>query len=176
MPHRQQGLSLLELVVVISIIALLLMAAIDRLWVLQKDAEGVAMEQVLGSLRSALGMKFALYLVNNDVAGIRDLAGSNPMDVLAEAPKNYIGALKVANPESIPGGTWYFDLQRRILIYRVRNQDYFTGGLGSPARAGFVIRVVYRNHNLRGVSDRSPNEIAGATLVAVAPYRWGRSD
>ncbi|MHB8453794.1 MAG: prepilin-type N-terminal cleavage/methylation domain-containing protein [Acidiferrobacterales bacterium] len=166
---RQRGFSLFELVVVIAIIALLLAVAIDRLWALQADAEQVAMEQVLGSLRSALGMNVALCLVNDDSAGIAALAGSNPMDRLERTPKNYLGAVSGTDPAHIPGGTWYFDLRSKTLVYRVRNADRFRGGLGGePARAAFTIQLVY------GV--RSPGEarrpIVGADLVAVAPYRW----
>lgn len=163
--RRERGFTLLELVVVITVIAVLLMVAIDRLWVLQKEAEATAMEQVLGSLRSALGMKVAEDLVNDDVADLRRLAGSNPMRELAQTPKNYLGAFDGVNPASIPGGHWYFDRHSRMLIYRVRNRDYFSGGLGSPPRAGFTIRVAQARH-ARG-------EAVGAVLVAVAPYHWG---
>ncbi len=98
------------------------------------------MEQVLGTLRSALGMKVANDLVNDDITDLRRLAGSNPMRELAQTPKNYLGAFDGVNPASIPGGHWYFDRHSRMLIYRVRNRDYFSGGLGMPPRAGFTIR------------------------------------
>jgi len=165
--RRGSGFSLLELVVVIAIISALLAFAITRLWPLQVDAERVAMEQVLGSLRSALGIKVADYFVRNDVAGVRSLTGTNPMDRLSEVPKNYLGALSGANPGSIEGGSWYFDVPGKALVYRVRNQDYFRGGAGPPAQARFTIKVVYEE---RGRSGR--NEIAGVTLGAMEPYSW----
>lgn len=175
LPHtgcrRGSGFSLLELVVVIAIISVLLVMAITRLWALQVDAERVAMEQVLGSLRSAIGIKVADYFVRNDVAGVRSLTGTNPMDRLSEVPKNYIGALSGANPDTIEGGSWYFDVPGKVLVYRVRNQDYFSGGVGPPARARFTIRVVYEE---RGRNGR--NEVAGVTLVALEPYTWIRKD
>ena len=164
------GFSLLELVVVIAIISVLLAVAIVKLWPLQVEAERVAMEQVLGSLRSALGIKVADYFVRNDVAGVRSLTDTNPMDRLSELPKNYLGALDGANPGSIEGGSWYFDIPGKTLVYQVRNQDYFRGGAGSPARARFTIRVVYEE---RG---RGRNEIAGVTLDALEPYRWIQKD
>ncbi|MHB8347679.1 MAG: prepilin-type N-terminal cleavage/methylation domain-containing protein [Acidiferrobacterales bacterium] len=163
--RREQGFTLLELVVVIAVIAVLLTVVIDRLWIVQKEAEATAMEQVLGTLRSALGMKVASDLVNDDIADLHRLAGSNPMQVLAQTPRNYLGAFNGVNPASIPGGHWYFDRHSRMLIYRVRNRDYFSGGLGSPARAGFTIRIAQARH-VRG-------EPVGAMLVAVTPYRWG---
>ncbi len=164
------GFSLLELVVVIAIIATLSVAVMSRLWQVQVDAEQVAMEQVLGTLRSALGIKVASYFVQNDMAGIRTLLGTNPMDRLSEVPKNYLGALTGADPDTIAGGSWYFDASSRVLVYRVRNQDYFRGGLGAPARARFTIRVVYEERS------RGRNEIAGVTLVALEPYTWVQKD
>ena len=162
---RERGITLLELVVVIAVIALLLTVAIGHLWVLQKEAEATAMEQVLGTLRSALGMKVASDLVNDDIADLRRLAGSNPMRELAQTPKNYLGVFDGVNPASIPGGHWYFDRRSRMLIYRVRNRDYFSGGLGMPPRAGFTIRIAQAQH--------THGQAVGAVLVAVAPYRWG---
>ena len=162
---RERGFTLLELVVVIAVIALMLMVAIGHLWVLQKEAEATAMEQVLGTLRSALGMKVANDLVNDDITDLRRLAGSNPMRELAQTPKNYLGAFDGVNPASIPGGHWYFDRHSRMLIYRVRNRDYFSGGLGMPPRAGFTIRIAQAQH--------PHGQAVGAVLVAVAPYRWG---
>ena len=165
------GFSLLELVVVIAIISVLLAVAIVKLWPLQVEAERVAMEHVLGSLRSALGIKVADYFVRNDVAGVRSLTDTNPMDRLSEVPKNYLGALDGANPGSIEGGSWYFDVPGKVLVYQVRNRDYFQGGVGPPARARFMIRVVYEE---RGRGGR--NEIAGVTLDALEPYRWIPTD
>lgn len=161
---------MLELVVVIAIISVLLVIAVTKLWPLQAEAEKVAMEQVVGSLRSALGIKVADYFLRNDLAGVRSLIDTNPMDRLSEVPKNYLGALSGANPDSIAAGSWYFDVPGRVLVYRVRNQDYFRGGLGQPARARFTIRVVYEER------ERGKNEIAGVTLTAVEPYTWTQKE
>lgn len=169
--RRGSGFSLLELVVVIAIISVLLVLAITRLWPLQVEAERVAMEQVLGSLRSALGIKVADYFVRDDVAGVRSLTGTNPMDRLSEVPRNYLGALSGANPDSIEGGSWYFDVPGKVLVYRVRNQDYFRGGVGPPAQARFKIQVVYEERGRGG-----KNEVAGVTLVALEPYTWIQKD
>ncbi len=170
--RRGSGFSSLELVVVILIISILLVIAIAKLWTLQVDAERVAMDQVVGSLRSAIGIDVASYLVVGDLAGLRSLDGSNPMDRLAQVPKNYLGTLNAINPADMVGGAWYFDTQNKTLVYQVRNQDYFRGGFGKPARVRFKLEVVYEARGQRGVGGVNENEIAGATLVALDPYEW----
>jgi general secretion pathway protein G len=165
--RHSRGFSLLELAVVVSIIAVLATVALARLWALQVDAERVAMEQVLGILRSAIGMKVAESVVRNRVASIADLEGSNPMDLLAETPGNYLGVLNGANPASIDRGNWYFDATDRVLVYRVRNEANFTSALGAPARARFMVRVV------RGVPERGrPALIEGVRLAPLESYKW----
>lgn len=166
------GFSLLELVVVITIISILLVVAIAKLWAVQVDAERVAMDEVVGGLRSAIGIDVASYLVTGDFAGLQKLEGTNPMDRLAQVPKNYLGTLNGINPADMVGGAWYFDTQNKTLVYQVRNQDYFRGGFGKPARVRFKLQVVYEARGQRGVDGMNENEIAGATLVALDPYEW----
>lgn len=177
-PHSDRrhgsGFSLLELVVVIAIISVLLVFAATRLWPLQVEAEQVAMEQVVGSLRSALGINVAMHLVTGDMAGIRSLEGSNPMDRLAEVPRNYLGALN-GKPAGT-GGAWYFDSRSRALVYRVRNADYFRGGAGSPAQARFAVQLVYEDRNPSQVAGSNRQEVVGARFVALEPYTWVQPD
>lgn len=166
------GFSLLELVVVIAIISVLLMVAVERLWGLQVDAERTAMEQVVGSLQSAVGIKLAKHWVDEDFTGIRSLAGSNPMDQLAEQPRNYLGIRRPAEIAGTARAVWYFDPERRELVYVVKNEDYFRGGSGPPAQARFVIEVLY------GAPPRKAGgkpEVQGVRLAAVAPYSWTKS-
>jgi general secretion pathway protein G len=170
--RRGSGFSLLELVAVIAIISVLLVVAVDRLWELQVDAERAAMEQVVGSLQSAVGIKLAMYWVDEDFKGIQGLAGSNPMDQLAEVPRNYLGIRRATEIAATEGAVWYFDAERRVLAYRVKNTDYFRGGFGPPPEARFVIEVLY------GASPRKSGgkpEVQGVRLATVAPYHWTKA-
>lgn len=167
-----RGFSLLELVVVIAIIAILGTVAVSRLWGLQADAEKAAMEQVLGSLRSAIGIKFADHYAVADMAGLRALEGSNPMDRLSETPKNYLGAAADLNPAASDGGVWYFDTAARVLVYQVRNADYFQGGVGSPPRVRFAVRLIYETGRRKGSLGQTTGSVVGAQLVALDPYNW----
>lgn len=168
------GFSLLELIVVIVIISVLLVVAISRLLALQVDAERVTMESVAGTLRSSLGMKVAESIVKGKVAELRGYADSNPMALLAEVPRNYLGELDGVDPAKLEDGNWYYDKRAKTLVYLVRNKGFFTGGLPDPPRARFVASLVYSDKNGNGAFDAGVDVIEGLRLSAVEPYSWSR--
>ena len=168
------GFTLLELVIVITIISVLLVIAVSRLLALQVDAERVAMNTVVGVLRSAIGIKVAESIVRQDIGGLPSLAGSNPMDRLAELPSNYLGEKDGVDPATLEDGNWYFDTGSGTLVYLVRNKGYFTGGLQNPPRARFAIRIVYTDRNGNGVFDVGVEAIEGLRLAVLEPYAWTR--
>lgn len=172
--HCNRGFSLLELVIVIVIISVLLVLAISRLLALQVDAERVTMETVAGTLRSALGMKVAESIVRSKVADLNLLEGSNPMYLLAEPPRNYLGEKDGVDPATLEDGNWYFDKRAKQLVYLVRNKGFFSGGLPNPPRAGFAVRLVYSDRNGNGVFDRGTDVVEGLRLSPVEPYFWSR--
>jgi prepilin-type N-terminal cleavage/methylation domain-containing protein len=174
-PDPARGFSLLELVVVIAIISLLMVVAIQRLMAMRVDAERVAMEVVLGALRSAIGIRVAESIVKHDMAALRALDGSNPMDRLSEVPKNYLGELDNPNPAALENGNWYFDRSSRALVYLPQHAGYFAGGLPEPPRARFAIKLVYTDKNKNGVWDAGAEAIEGLRLTALEPYRWLKS-
>lgn len=164
---KDNGFSVLELIVVVTVIGILATFAVDRLWAVQIDAENTAMENVVGSLRSALGMKVAQYIAKSDINGLKSLEGGNPMEELVEPPKNYVGAITNPDPASVAGGNWYFDANAKALVYRVHNADSFSSKLGMPARARFGVQLVYQ------AQDKNVNpHVVGVRLVALEPYRW----
>lgn len=176
-PHRdragrQQGFSLLELVLVISIIGLLFVLAIDRLLILRVEAERTAMEQVLGGLRSAMSIDIAGKIAGNDIPAIAEAEGTNPMLWLSERPENYIGLKIEADPADVKPGQWYFDQYYGYLIYRVINAEYFQGGLNGAAVARFRVELDYTDIDDDGKYHADIDEIHGLRLAAVEPYKW----
>jgi general secretion pathway protein G len=152
----------------------LLVLAISRLLALMVDAERVTMETVAGTLRSAIGMKVAEGIVKSKLAELTAFEGSNPMALLAETPRNYLGELDGADPAKLEDGNWYFDKRDKTLVYLVRNKGFFVGGQANPPRARFAVRLVYSDRNGNGVFDAGADEIQGLRLGPTEPYSWSR--
>lgn len=171
-----RGFSLLELVVVIVLISFLMALVMSRLLGLQAEAERVAVETVVGALRSAVGMKVAEHILRQDFAGLRALEGSNPMDRLAELPTNYLGVLSRPDPKRLEDGNWYFDAIEQNLVYLVRNKTQFTGGVDDPPRARFVIRLAFADKNKNGRFDADTEAVEGLQLSPREPYVWKRTE
>lgn len=166
---KQRGFTFLELVVVIAVISVLAVAALNHYYKLLVDVERTSMEHDLGVMRSAIGMQVAGHYVTGNMVGLKKLVGSNPMDLLAEKPNNYIGVLGQIRLDDIDKGQWFYDRKEGVLIYLVRNQLYFETELNPPVRARFKILPVYSD---RAGGDR--NYISGLTLKALEPFRWLR--
>ena len=168
--HR--GFSLIELLVVVLIVSILMVVAISRLLALQVDAERVVMESTVGAVRSALGIKVAELIVKQKVSALPAYESKNPMSLLAEVPKNYLGEMEATDPHALEKGSWYFDKPSQALVYLVDNTGYFSGGVDDPPRARFKFRVVYTDTNGNGVFDNGVDPIEGLRLAAIESYKW----
>ena len=168
---KQRGFTLLELAVVVTIISVLAVFALNYYYKLLVDVERTSMEHNLGVMRSAISMQFAGYYVAGNMAGLKDLVGSNPMDLLAEKPSNYLGVISHYKFEDIEKGSWFYDSKEQTLLYLVRNQLYFETDLAEPARARFKIYPVYSDRAKEGSKIKY---LSGLTLKEMAPYRWLR--
>ena len=160
--NKIRGFSLFELVVALTIIGVLIAIAIGKLPAWQAMAERSAMESVAGSLRSALGIKLASYIVGNDMAGVRALQASNPMDQLVRVPENFVGTRSTAETADVEGGQWYFDAPARELVYRVRDAGFFKAPPAVPAEVRYAVQLVW--------GDR--RNIEGVELIEVKSYVW----
>ena len=168
---KQRGFTFLELAVVITVISALAMVALNYYYKLLVDIERTAMEQDLGAIRTAISMQVVGHFSAGKMSDLKKLVDSNPMDLLAEKPENYLGVISHYTLEEIEKGNWFYDSQAQILIYLVRNQVYFETDLKEPARAQFKILPKYSDKKQRFGSKK---EITGLTLKELEPYRWLR--
>lgn len=174
--RARRGFTLIELAVVVCIVALLAAAFLSRAVFYQEQAEKVASEQIIGTLRSALHLRIADLLLHGKTTDIARLADQNPMDWLAEKPKNYVGEFYTPKPDMIAAGNWYFDLQSKNLIYVVNNRGHLHTAAGEGNKLRFKAKLV-RNLNVASASatnasNPADNSIEGIVLEPVISYRW----
>ena len=168
---RQQGFTLLELVLVILIISIMGLIAIDRLLNYRVDAERAMIQTVVGNIRSGLGLEIARRVARDQIDTINQLEGSNPIELLAQPPSNYIG--EIDNESQVNrNGVWYFDTSSSALVYRVQFGDYFQTRLPGPPRVRHRIRLVYTDNNRNDRFDYGIDPVTGLDLVPLENYQW----
>lgn len=167
----EAGFSLLELVVVIIIIGILLVTALNRLLPYLDEAERVSVLTVESQLKNTLVMEAAQRIVRGQYASIAELEQVNPMSLLLEAPDNYIGERR-ADPAEVPARRWYFDPDRRRLIYRTGEPYSLTVARRSWPDPEFEVRVFFQDRDTDGVFNPGKDELYGVRLLRMAGAEW----
>lgn len=161
---RQSGFTLLELAVVVVIIGTLFLFSYQKYLDLLIDVEKASVEQTVGVLRSAVGMKVAKMVVDGKIGELKNYEGGNPIYLLAEVPINYEG--EITDPQTLGErtGIWFFDKTAKLLIYRVKNRTEFFSEVEGLYQARFKLSVIY--------DDGKKKSLAGLSLRSVEKYSW----
>ncbi|MGD8925552.1 MAG: prepilin-type N-terminal cleavage/methylation domain-containing protein [Thioalkalispiraceae bacterium] len=168
--HRQQGFSMLELVIVIIIISVLLAIAISKLMKLQVQAERSAMENVIGTLQSAIALTISEHIAKDRIGELRKYISTNPMDLLSTQPQNYKGSF-AERPANLESASWWYNTKTHTLYYQVSNREYFSTTGTDKGVTKFKILAVYDDINSNGRFDRS-DTLKGLRLSPLAQYHW----
>lgn len=163
---------MLELIVAIVIISILVTVALNRLLPLIGEAERVSVLRLEGQLRSTLMMEAAQRILRGEAASITDLEGSNPVDLLAEPPKNYLGEFPMTAHAEVQEGHWYFVQDQRRLVYHPGDLPGGNDAEGFRHDPAFVVRVAYQDNDDDGEFDVNGDELHGVRLERVAGARW----
>lgn len=161
---------MLELTIVIIMISILLAIAIDRLLKLQVQAERAAMENIIGSLQSAIALTISEHIAKDKIPELKKYIGSNPMDLLVQPPVNYLGSFKKP-PQNPERASWWFDGKSNTLNYSVMNKDYVVVQEGNFHILKFKILPVYDDKNRNGRFDQT-DALKGMQIKALTPYKW----
>jgi prepilin-type N-terminal cleavage/methylation domain-containing protein len=173
--RRGRGFTLIELAVVVAVVGILAAALLNRVVFYQEQAEKVAVEQLLGTLRSALHLQIADLLVQGKTAEINRLSDQNPMDWLAEKPSNYIGEYYTPKPGLVPAGNWYFDLHNKNLVYLVNNHAHLHTAPGESNKVRFQVKLVMSlpsNGSSAVANPANIDRVEGVILEQVISYNW----
>ncbi|MCW8901618.1 MAG: type II secretion system GspH family protein [Gammaproteobacteria bacterium] len=169
--HAQNGFTLLEMVVVIVLVGFLGLIILDRAWKFRVYAEEAAVTSIIGNIRSALGLEVAKLAVRGKIKNIANLHNTNPMNLMAQTPDNYIG--EVDDTSNVEGkGIWYFNKSDHTLNYTVSYTDNFKSNVNGIKRTRHQLKIVYTDNNKNSRFDAGIDDINGLDLVAKEPYRW----
>lgn len=122
---RQHGFTLFELAIAVAVIGVLAAVLLSRVRLYQEEAERVAMENVVGVLRSALSMRAGQLVAQGKQQDLSKLLTINPMDLLAQKPANYLGEFNTPQKAKISQGNWYFNRKKLLLVYIARTGATF---------------------------------------------------
>ena len=165
-----RGFTLIELIVVISVVAVLATTALDRLFWYQGQAEKTAMEYTASMIKSGLWMSAASLMMAERTSEIPALAEHNPINLLAQKPENYLGEIDGTKTASLASGNWFYDSSKHQVIYVIGQRRYFTPAIPEDYIVRYGMKVNY------GEIESTPGYkvpyIAGVTLVPLNKYTW----
>jgi len=164
-----RGLTLIELIVVVCIVAVSAALLVDRLRFYQEAAEKAAMEYTVAAVRSALQLQVAAMLIRGEERNIESLARANPVDWLMEPPRGYRGEFRAPQPV-VPPGSWYFDAGRNEFVY-VPNLDGHLERLADGSKR-LRFRVQLEFEPAKPGSGRKRGIFSAMRIEPVMPYRW----
>ncbi|HWQ40086.1 MAG TPA: hypothetical protein VNM24_16000 [Burkholderiales bacterium] len=165
--RRQVGASRFELLLAVSIIAIVAGVLLERLAFYQEYAEKVAMDLTIAAMRAGLRSRVADLLIADRVSEISTLAEENPVRWLDREPGNYLGELD-GPPQEEPRGKWYFDRGRQELVYTANNRRFFTPSVYRD----YTVRLRAMRIQARVVPAGKKAEPEWVALVIVNDYRW----
>jgi prepilin-type N-terminal cleavage/methylation domain-containing protein len=169
-PRRAaSGLTLIELIVVMSIIGLCAALLLDRLRYYQEAAEKAVMEQTVGALKSAVTLRAASLLLKGRERDIGSLAHANPIEWLMEPPSGYRGEFRAPDPP-VPPGSWYFDATRSELVYVPNLDAHLKPNPDGSKRLRFRVQIEFEP--VAPDSTRERGSLAATRLAPVVPYAW----
>ena len=171
--HKQNGFTLIELVIVILIVSLLGLFVVDRIIAIRSSAEQSAIKQLVGTIKSALGLKVSQLALEGNMPAVAKLDQSNPLDLLSRTPPNYIGE-KNNSQSIVEPGVWYFNNEQKILIYNIRYSEGFKTKLSGVPRIRYKIKLVYNDRNSNKRFDTHYDSIAGLDLIPIEKFSWDK--
>lgn len=156
------GFTLYEFAVAAGVLAALVGLLLVRTLYYQDEAEQAAVRQVVSSLRIALALRANEVETKEGRRGLRRLLEENPLDWLAEKPRNYLGEYYSPELKEIPSGNWVFDRRDKCLIYLLSDHKSF-----SPSASNLLkFKVEFAQLPFaNGKARNRPAEVANSVVL-----------
>jgi len=166
------GFTLIELIVTVSIVAILATTALDRLFWYQGQAEKANMDYTANMIKSGLWMSAASLMMANRGSEIPALAKQNPINLLAQKPENYLGVIDSSQVDMLrlKEGHWFFDTSKQQMVYVVKHRRNFTPAVADNYTVKYDMKVLYAEMEV--TAGNKVSYIAGVTLAPLSQYTW----
>lgn len=166
---KQRGFTFLELIAVVIVVSLLTVFVFDRVLPLRVAAEKASVIQIVGNIKSALGLEVVRLALRGNMSAIADLENKNPIPLLAQVPTNYLGE---SEKEISTEGSWYFNKSKRTLIYNIKFKDSFSSTVKGQPRIRHIIKLIYNDNNHNQHFDVEYDNISGLDLTPLERFHW----
>jgi hypothetical protein len=189
--QRDGGFSLFEFVVFIIVVAIVYAVAANRFSAFPGAAERANFLAVTTQLKSSINLELMRGVSSGRQQSLKNFEASNPMELLLEAPSNYIGAFDLVDKSRLAKRIWYFDRSSNELVYLISDSENtfrVQNELKIPTdELRFKLELVYRYEDsstgltldFEGdsdaglVQDNIEKRLSGLLLTPVFPYEWG---
>lgn len=98
------------------IIGLLALFLLNRVHTVHRHAERMSIIGEINSLRAGV----VTMRDSPKNASIKDLSGMDPFRLVQDPPANYLGPVRNPEQRDISPGSWYYDANNDLLIYKAR--------------------------------------------------------
>lgn len=165
-----KGFTLIELIVVVSIVAISATVALDKLFWYQGQAEKASMDSTANMIKSGLWMSGASLMMANRGNEIPKLAEQNPINLLEQKPDNYLGELNGSKTEEMKAGNWFYDTSKKQVVYIVSQRRNFTPTITDDYTVRYGVKIIQSEIEI--TPGKKIPYIAGVTLVPLSKYNW----
>ena len=163
-----RGFTLFEFSIAALVLSAVAILFYHKLLFYQEQSEKAAMERTVQSIESALRMRHAQLFSMDRAGNIAVLAQDNPIDWLLTKPSNYIGLRSGPLGAKDTRGSWYYDENRKLLVYAVKHDRHLKYPAGEIA-----FRLVRHVQNPpKGSTLASDNLAYGVSFRPVEAYSW----
>jgi general secretion pathway protein G len=138
---KQRGITAVEFAVVLLLLSVLLAVLSRALGYVQEQAEKTMVRYAVIAIESGLKLEAASRMARGRGADVAKLAGEDPFQWVEPKPQGYVGEWKApaAGRQAEPG--WYWDVQRKEVVYVLTRSDHFTPGPGGRAEIRYRIEA-----------------------------------
>lgn len=174
--RANRGFNLFELALATTIAGILISLFLMRILDLAVEVERVNLLQWEGKVKSVLGLEMSRYVVAGEFEKLERLENINPIHLLDEMPRGYLGEKGNPDLESLPEAAWVYDISRKVLIYIINHSGQFQSGLSGRPRVEYQVHLSYKDNNQNGRFDFKLDRLKSLKLISLGKYHWLRGD